>query len=140
LCREWRKIFKRIEIPNDLNVGYQYSEYIKYLKLSRPSNPNISIERDVLRFTINKIKKEFIDLDITKIIRFSLKNEMLIINLGAKNFPIPVLRSENFNTEHISVLFGDFINMIPKRFSNKTVHLSITKNGLLIDNYIIRAN
>jgi len=140
LSREWKRIFKNVDIPNDLNFGHIYSEHIKSLKLSRPSKPGIFIERDVFRFTINKVKKESIDHKSNEILKFSLRNKILNINIGAKDYPILVLHSENFNNETICVLLEDFMNMVPKRFSKETVYLKMIKNGLFVDNHLINAS
>lgn len=137
---ELKKFFKDDNIPSALYYGQLYSEYIKSLKLSRPQKPYITVERDVLRFTFNKIKKQFIDFEKNHIIKIFVKNDLLTIEIKDKYFYIPVLQCDNYNTEIITVLFGDFISMFPTRFNNETVGFSMLKSGLLIDNYIIRAN
>jgi len=140
LSREWERIFNKVDIPDDINFGHLYSEHIKKLKLSRPAKPFILVERDVFRFTINKIKKEFKAYDPNDTINISLRNNILNLDLGVKNYPIQVLKSENFNNENISILLRYFINMIPKRFKNETVYLNMINNGLSVDNNILKAS
>jgi len=136
LSREWKRIFEQKEIPKELYFGYLYSEHIKNLKLSRPPKPLIVVERDYLRFTISKIKKQF-NPDKNENLKISLNGDQLTLCIGSRKYPIPVMYHENFTNEIVSVPLNDFLTSIPSRFQRDEVSLSMIKCGMRVDNHII---
>jgi len=79
------------------------SEHIKKLKLSRPPKPLIVVERDYLRFTISKIKKQ-INPDQNENLKISLTGDQLTLCIGSRKYPIPVMYHENFTNEIVVFL------------------------------------
>jgi len=138
LFREWKNIFKRAVIPKDLYFGYLYSEHIKNLKSSRPPKPLIVVERDYLRFTISKIKKQF-NPDQNENLNISLTGDQLTLGIGSRKYPIPVMYHENFTNEIVSVPLIDFLTSIPSRFQKDEVSLSMDEHRLRVDNHLIDA-
>lgn len=140
LWREWNELYNQVSVPQELYCGQRYSEYIENLALSRPPNPYIVVERDYFRFIISKIKKEQLFFNLNDIVKISLTGEQLILHIDLKKYSIPVVRSENFSNEIISVLINDFLQKTPARFQREEVYLAMDKRGLRIENYILNAN
>lgn len=139
LYLEWAKIFRQVATPKDLYFGHLYSEHIKNLKQSRPPKPLIYVERNYFRFIINKIKKEHNNLDSNENLVMLYNDGQLILCVGSKKYHIPVIQNDNFTTEKINISLSDFIIMIPLRFKRDQVYLTMRKDGLLVDNHLIRA-
>jgi len=114
------------------------SEHIKKLKLSRPPKPLIVVERDYLRFTISKIKKQ-INPDQNENLKISLTGDQLTLCIGSRKYPIPVMYHENFTNEIVSVPLIDFLTSIPSRFQKDEVSLSMDEHRLRVDNHLIDA-
>ena len=58
IYRKWVFYFGDEITHRELLFGKEYLEHIEALQRSRPPKPHIQVDRETLRFVINKIKKE----------------------------------------------------------------------------------
>ena len=69
--------------------------------------------------------------------KISLTGDQLTLGIGSRKYPIPVMHHENFTNEIVSVPLIDFLTSVPSRFRRDEVRLSMDKNRLRVDNYVI---
>jgi len=115
---------------DDLQIGRLYSDQLKSIQRSIPCPPSIIVERDILRFYINKLKKE-ISSKNEGIIYVTIEREVLNIRFNNKLFHLNVICSNGMDSFTIEIPTSEILQHFPKRLEGASTALTLTSEGLM---------
>lgn len=113
-----------------LEIGREYADKLKSIQNSIPPYPFIVVEKDILRFYINKLKKD-INSDNDGLVLLTIINKVLNIRYKDILYIINAIDSNIIDKFTISIPTSEILYNFPKRLKEEKTSLLLTSKGLM---------